>query len=108
MRTPSDLKVRSALTRRSLAFDQFSILSFSFWEKWHTYLFDLVQRPRAPGYSPVTLQQVLDADRQLFVVASQNLPSGICPREDGSRPAEEVVEAAKADPIVVTLLRPLL
>ena len=106
--TSTDLKVRLALTRRALAFDQFGIISYAFLEKWHTYLFDLAQRPSPAGYSQISLQQVLDADRQVFVVAAQNLPGGIAPKDDGSRPTEEAIEQAKADPIVVTLLRPLL
>ena len=34
--TSTDLKIRSAMTRRALAFDQFGIVAFSSMEKWHT------------------------------------------------------------------------
>eukprot|EP00971_Amphidinium_carterae_P135954 2693944-Amphidinium_carterae.1 len=60
---------RMALTRRSLALDQFDLVSFHDMEEWSDFLFELLHRD-VPPHLRVTLPQLLEADRQLFVIAA--------------------------------------
>ena len=68
----SEVKIQSALTRRSLAFDQVGLASFIVQEEWHAKIFQCLQREPPNGYRYVTLQQVLAADKQLWTLVSQD------------------------------------
>eukprot|EP00971_Amphidinium_carterae_P328898 6461024-Amphidinium_carterae.1 len=103
----SSLRVREAMQRRALVFDQWDVCTFECMERWHAYLFDLLGLPAVPGCQAITLQQVLDADRRLFTVAGAGLMTGLQRQANGSLPLETAFEGAKLDPIVTALLRPL-
>eukprot|EP00971_Amphidinium_carterae_P129749 2570089-Amphidinium_carterae.1 len=91
----TDYRVRQAMQRRALAFDQFDTLDYDVMEAWHEYLFD---------HKPMSMQQVLDADRQIFMAAAQKLGSkGVSRQADGSQPLKGVFEARRADPLVSVL-----
>ena len=69
--TQGETKLRSALTRRSLAFDQIGLMSFAQQETWHSKLFNLLQRAPPAGHRYVTIQQILTADRELWTQIAQ-------------------------------------
>lgn len=79
-----EVKIRSALTRRSLAFDQVGLLSFIVQEEWHAKMFHALQRDPPAGHKYITLQQVLAADKQLWTLLSQETRNSlqIQPGED--------------------------
>ena len=106
--TSTEYRARQALQRRALAFDQFDVVPYEKMEMWHNYLFDLTQRPAAQGYQAISMQQILEADRQVFLVASQILGSkGVSRRTDGSHPVADALQVARDDPLVTAILRPL-
>ena len=67
-----ETKLRNALTRRSLAFDQVGVLSFTAMELWHNTMFRALQKQPPAGYKFVSIQQVLAADKELFTIVSQH------------------------------------
>ena len=67
-----ETKLRNALTRRSLAFDQIGILSFTAMELWHNTMFRALQKQPPAGYKFVSVQQILAADKELFTIVSQH------------------------------------
>ena len=67
-----ETKLRNALTRRALAFDQVGILSFTTMELWHNMMFRALQKTPPAGYKFVSIQQVLSADKELFTIVAQN------------------------------------
>lgn len=69
--TSGELQLRMAMTRRSLAFDQAGLASFSVQEMWHSHLIaSLLKQPPA-GHRFISMQQILTADKELWQLMSQ-------------------------------------
>ena len=66
----TELKLRSAWQRRNLAMDLAGLASFEVTETWVQTLFSHLIREAPRGFAKVSLQQILDCDRQLFILAS--------------------------------------
>ena len=103
----SEYRVRVAMQRRALAFDQFSLLPFEDMENWHNHIFELLQRTAPPGHGALSLDQILRADKQLWVTFGQLTSKGISRRGDGSYPIGDAMSLARSDPMVVAVLQPL-
>ena len=103
----TDLKTRQALQRRSLAYDQLGIMSYAVLEAWMSWLF--VQPSRCPpdNFSHITMQQVVQADKQAFVFMSERCRTGLAMNNLGIYPAEAALLLAKSDPMVMAILQPL-
>ena len=69
--TTGELKLRQAFTRKALAFDQAGLCSFATLEQWHTQMMHATMRPPPSGHKYVTIQQVLNADQELWSLMSQ-------------------------------------
>ena len=103
----TDWKVRVALQRRSLAFDQANLVDYSLFEKWHVALYTHLNRLPPPGYAQVTLSQAIAADQELFKRMAEKTRSGIRQRQDGTRPLQVAFLDAMNDASVVHALLPL-
>ena len=103
----TDLKIRQALQRRSLAYDQLGIISYATLEAWMSWLF--VQPSRIPpdDFCYISMQQVLQADKQAFVFMSERCRTGLAMTNLGVYPAEAALQLAKSDPMVMATLQPL-
>ena len=73
----SDLKIRQALQRRSLSYDQMGIISYEKLEAWMSFLFLQPSRVPPDNYAPISLQQVLQADKQSWVFMSERCRTGL-------------------------------
>eukprot|EP00435_Cladocopium_sp_Y103_P059530 s575_g21.t1 len=71
--TATELEVVNALRRRALAYDLVQLCPYDIMNSFHAELVDHLSQPAPPGYSPVSLQQVLRADRQAFMLMSERL-----------------------------------
>ena len=102
----TDLKLRFALQRRSLAFDQARWVDYQDFERWSQILLEAYTAPAMEGYQKVTIEQLHRADLQLFKVLIRETRNGI--KAVGTRQpmAEALKEAIKA-PEVRLLLQPL-
>eukprot|EP00971_Amphidinium_carterae_P301184 5983759-Amphidinium_carterae.1 len=72
--------LRPVRSVRSICFDSFSVC-------------------RGDPLHPVSLEQVLQADRQLWSIMSQAVRKGIAVRGDGTYPLEGAFKDAKCDPL---------
>ncbi|CAE7555695.1 SLC24A2, partial [Symbiodinium sp. CCMP2592] len=102
----SDLLLKLALTRRGLALDQARIVTFSEHERWVEALFTARFRDPPDNYARVTLQQLMQADRQLFVEAADRTRHGIQLVSDG-KPVDKIWNEAMNCNNVTHLLQPL-
>ncbi|CAE7240945.1 unnamed protein product [Symbiodinium sp. CCMP2592] len=102
----SDLLLKLALTRRGLALDQAGIVTFSEHERWVEALFTARFRDPPDNYARVTLQQLMQADRQLFVEAADRTRHGIQLVSDG-KPVDKIWSEAMTCNNVTHLLQPL-
>lgn len=75
----TDLRIRAAWTRRSLAFDQANLISFSTSEAWIETMIRKMQEQPPPRYKTVTLGQCLAADKRLWQRLAEACRSGIRP-----------------------------
>ena len=105
--TSTEYRLRLALQRRSLAMDQVDILQYSVSERYHEDLFALTMRPVPATHLPISVQQILEADRTVFARCAQLCRDGLTVRA-GSYPLEEALREAKSDPVVVSILQPMI
>ena len=69
----SELDLRDAFQRRSLAMDQAKLCSFTEIERWVQHLFLSHERAQPSGFASMTLQQIIECDKQMFIRASNAL-----------------------------------
>ncbi|CAE7251922.1 unnamed protein product [Symbiodinium sp. CCMP2592] len=103
----SDLLMRYALTRRGLAMEQAGIISYTLHDAWTEQLLACRFREPPTGYSRVSLQQVIHADRQFFIKLAELTREGIQLQAKG-RPCDLHFETARNHPDVAHLMQPLL
>ena len=102
----SDLKIRFALQRRSLAFDQAGLVEYEVFERWNSIMMSHTMAATPHGFHPVDINQVLRADAKLFQLVGRKTRSGIRPTGIG-RPVEIELIKCMQDPEVLFLLMPL-
>ena len=105
--TSTDLLLRNALQRRSLAFDHCRLVQYNVFERWTDTLLDAYLNPAMSGYQRVSIEQLHRADLQLFKVVMRETREGIRMRSDGSFPVEEAIKLAMKQPEVLLILQPL-
>ena len=103
----TELRLRNAWMRRGLAFDQLNLIGLDKHTDWIDQLQAQVFRTAPDGYRDVTINQILAADRQLFIQLARATRGGIVPGPGGVRPLEAAWADAARDPQVTMLLMPL-
>ena len=73
--TGTELEVVNALHRRALAYDLTQLCPYDVMNGFHAELIDHLTQPTPPGYSPISLHQILRADRAAFMVMSEKFTS---------------------------------
>ena len=71
--TNTELEVANAFRRRALAFDLVGICSYNIMTTYHADLLDHLHTPPPPGYSPITIQQILSTDRAAFIFLAERM-----------------------------------
>jgi hypothetical protein len=103
----SELKVQQALLRRALAFDQANLISFGVLNSWTTRMFEVLSFDPPAGYRRVSMEQLMNADKELFLRSSEVLRSDLVGPAGAAKPADAVVSKMMDDPRVQYLLLPL-
>ena len=103
----AELKLRSALQRRSLAMDLSGISTFDVIEGWVQFLFSQLMKEQPRGYSKVSLQQLVDCDKQLFVMASHLTMGKLNASPGEKKPLDEVIATLKSSSDILQYLAPL-
>ena len=102
----TDLELVMALRRRALAFDLIGVASSNTINKYHQALAQRMQEPPPPGYSKVSLQQLIRADRAVFLRAAE-LTTTLKRNSGGQLPLDNILSAILLDPSVAYHLLPL-
>ena len=103
----TEYRVKLALTRRALAFDNVGLCSFSALEEVHDFLYGLVMKEPLEMHHQITVQQILKADKQLWIRLIELTREGIATTASGSKPIETHLQMARLDPLFNALLQPL-
>lgn len=103
----TELKLRSAFQRRNLAMDLAGLASFETAEGWTQLWFSHLLRDPPRGFAKVSLQQLLDTDRQLFTMASHKTMGNLREAPDKTRPLDEAISTLKEASDILQYLMPL-
>ena len=104
--TITELEVSNAFKRRALAFDLAGAITYSVMAAYHADLIDHLHLPSPPGYSPVSVQQVLRADRAAFLYMSERMTT-LKRNAVGELPLDVLLPNVLIQPTVAFHLLPL-
>lgn len=102
----TDLKLRYALQRRSLAFDQARTVTFDKFERWTQVLLEAYTSNPPEGYRRVSIEQIHHADMELFKFLMKETRNGIRP-VGTVLPLEDALAKAVVAPEIRLHLQPL-
>ena len=105
--TSGELRLRSALRRKALALDLSGILTFKAAELWHTHLFTCLQRETPPGYKPVTVSQIMEADKRLWILLSELARGSVAPKLGSPAPCDSSFTKLTESQEILSYLAPL-
>lgn len=103
----TDLKIRFALQRRALAFDQAALISWTIHDRWIALLFHRMAEAPMHGYYSVTMEQCLRADRRLFLKMSEQCRANINAVMGQPRPLDVAMDKYIDHSDILYLLNPL-
>ena len=103
----TDLRVKYALTRRSLAFDQAKLITFALMETWSEAILKVYLADPPPGYHRTSLAQIFRADAEMFRRMQELTRSGIRMNGVGTLPLDQAIMTASKDISVVFCMLPL-
>ena len=103
----SELRVKNAMIRRALAYDQSGLATFTVLDKWTNRVFHVMSKEVPQGYKKVSMEQVIAADKQLFVKVAEETRTGLIPMVGVAKPMDTAFSAAISDPEVVYCMLPL-
>ena len=104
----TELRIKSAMMRRALAYDQAGLAKYASIMEWVDYLFEQLAREPVEGYSTVTMEQVLQADKCLWIKCAELTRKGLASSDPAlPSPLEHAIQQARVDPQVFLLLMPL-
>ena len=86
--TTTDLKLKNALTRRGISYDQSGLLDFTVHSQWVDKLFSIQTRTPPPGYRQVSINQLLEADKEMWKRMADSCRTGIVPSPGYARPLD--------------------
>ncbi|CAE7475642.1 unnamed protein product [Symbiodinium sp. CCMP2592] len=100
------LQLQWCLQRRGLAFDMNRIISWETHEKWVCYLLQCLTSDSIPGYSHVTVAQVVKADSEMFLLMSKEIKN-VKASATGEMEADTLLDRLRTDPRITMHLLPL-
>ena len=102
-----DIRLRSAFTRRSLAYALSGIASFEVLESWTQLLFDRVCQDPPAGYKHISVEQIVTADRHFWVKVSEKTRSKVHTTVDGAKAVDAAIKELSHHPEVQFHMLPL-
>ena len=103
----TELKLRAAWQRKNLAMDLAGLASFEVTEAWVMFLFNHLGREQPKGFSRVSLQQLLDTDRQMYTLAAHKTMGSLQSKPGEKKPLDATITALKDSTEVLQYLTPL-
>ena len=104
--TVTELEIANAFRRRALAFDLAGASTYNTMAAYHADLMDHLHLPAPPGYTPVSVHQVLRADRAAFLFMSEKMNT-LKRSADGTLPLDGLMPTVLNQPTVAFHLLPL-
>ncbi|CAE7296178.1 car, partial [Symbiodinium sp. CCMP2592] len=105
--TTDSLRCQWAWMRRGLAYDQCRMLSYNVHQKWIQRLLDCLSQVPPPNFAPVTLTQCVRADKEMFLLMSQEGLQSFKPGPSGVPPLDAVMSRLAFDQRITQFLLPM-
>ncbi|CAE7032271.1 NaCP60E [Symbiodinium sp. CCMP2592] len=105
--TSDSLRCQWAWMRRGLAYDQCKMLSYNVHQKWIQKLLDCLSQVPPPNFAPVTLTQCVRADKEMFLLMSQEGLQSFKPGPSGVPPLDAVMSRLAFDQRITQFLLPM-
>lgn len=102
-----ELKLRPAWQRRSLAMDLSGIATFEVVETWVQFLFQQLLKEQPRGFAKISIQQLLDCDKALFVQASHTTMGKLTSVPPAAKLLDEAITTWKTSQEILQYLTPL-
>ena len=104
----TEMKLMFAFQRRGLAFDLVSLMSWQVHSDWCNKLFRALMSDAVPNFSPISLDQLLRADQELFVLLAAEYTGSLKPSAlDLDPPLDAEVRRLMNDPRINVHLTPI-
>ena len=103
----TELKLMFALQRRGLAFDLVNLVSWSVHVEWTNKLYRALMTEAASGFHPITLSQLLKADRELFMILASEETGPLKADPGNDPPLDAAIGRLMLDPRVNIHLTPM-
>ena len=100
-----DLKVRQCMQRRAVAYHLANIATYKTLEKFTAKLFHYLTKEPVASHRPISLQQIIQADRELWIQVSQTTRGKIL--TSNPKPIDEAVAKLSESTEVLYHLMPL-
>lgn len=84
----TELQLQWSLMRRGIALDQCKLIEWNTHQQWAQYLLNMLSKPAPEGYSKVRMDQLIKADKEMFMVMAEETAAygcGDATTEDGSQ-----------------------
>ena len=101
------LRCQWAWMRRGLAYDQCKMLSYHVHQKWIQRLLDCLSQIPPPNFAAVTLTQCIRADKEMFLLMSQEGLLSFKPGASGVPPLDAVMSRLAFDQRITQFLLPM-
>ena len=100
------LQLQWCLQRHGLALNLMQVVSWKTHKHWLNFLLQSLATEAPAGYGPVSIQQLLKADSEIFLLASKEV-SQVRPEAGGRMQVDEAILRLKTDPRITMHLLPL-
>lgn len=87
-----EIRLRAAFTRRSLAYHLANLASFEKLEAWTQLLFDRICQDPPTGYKHISIDQIVRADRRLWVMVAEDTRSKVNVVTNGIKAVDAAIE----------------
>ena len=101
------LRCQWAWMRRGLAYDQCKMLSYHVHQKWIQRLLDCLSQIPPSSFSAVTLTQCIRADKEMFLLMSQEGLLSFKPGASGVPPLDAIMSRLAFDQRITQFLLPM-
>ena len=98
------LRVQQAMSRRAAAAEIAGVATFDALQKWHTYLLNTLTQQPPQGFTPVALEQLTAADKELWMGVSHKVGASL--PSDHDFPVDQAIQELMLTPPVAMQLLP--
>jgi hypothetical protein len=103
----SELKLRAAWQRKNLAMDLAGLATFELTESWTQYLFTQLLKEQPKGFAKISLQQLVDCDKHMWILASHMTMGKLSCSPGETTPLDAAIRKLKDSTEVLQYLTPV-